>query len=166
MFIWKMVQFHQNYHCEGSTKQRRRNCCVSQLHLCQSQVFLLPAPSSLTIKLVPNHDIFVASCVCNNSSSWCHDCPAVCATPTLGNTRMIIDWSWWHSQPSERESRCEELDDHCLDFDQHGGIFFTWIENLKNLILKIWTRYTTPQLGSYQRVADLKKTWWGFRIML
>ena len=26
-------------------------------------------------------------------------------------------------------------------------------------MLKIWTRYTTPQLGSYQRVADLKKTW-------
>jgi len=24
---------------------------------------------------------------------------------------------------------------------------------------QIWTRYTTPQLGSYQRVADLKKTW-------
>ena len=44
-------------------------------------------------------------------------------------------------------------------------VFFTWIENLKNLILKIWTRYTTPQLGSYQRVADLKKTWWGFRII-
>jgi hypothetical protein len=24
---------------------------------------------------------------------------------------------------------------------------------------QVWTRYTTPQIGSYQRVADIQKTW-------